>query len=155
MAPTQRVALPQPLAPSEAARIRRIFALHAKHDIPAAVAESEQVVDGLLLPDILADRYLIGGSRPLTVDLTAWLAQYRDLPDAPFIHALLATQSPHIAAALPVPRPMPSLPAATAGDDVEPFEKLFARNLSLDRTIHDAARVDPDRALALIDAREV
>ena len=57
MGGTLRVALPQPLAPSEAARIRRIFALQAKNDIPAALAECEQMSSTLLLPDILADRY--------------------------------------------------------------------------------------------------
>jgi soluble lytic murein transglycosylase len=147
---TQRVALPQPLAPSEAARIRRIFALQAKNDIPAALAEFEQVSDTMLLPDILADRYLAGGVRPNQADLTAWLAQYRDLPDAAAIHALLATQSPKIAAAMPMPAAIPSLPTAVSGDDVEPFERLFPRYLSLDRAVHEVARTSPDQALAII-----
>ena len=145
-----RVALPQPLAPSEAARIRRIFALQAKADIPAALAEIEQITDILLLPDILADRYLNGGNRPQVAELTAWLAQYRDLPDAKAIHALLATQAPKIAAAMPKPPAVPALPIATSGDDVEPFEKLFPRNASLDRVIHEVARTDPDRAALLV-----
>lgn len=147
---TQRVALPQPLAPSEAARIRRIFALQAKNDIPAALAEFEQVSDTMLLPDILADRYLAGGARPNQADLTAWLAQYRDLPDAAAIHALLATQSPKIAAAMPMPAAIPSLPTAVSGDDVEPFERLFPRYISLDRAVHEVARTSPDQALAII-----
>ena len=145
-----RVALPQPLAPSEAARIRRIFALQAKADIPAALAEAEQITDTLLLPDILADRYLAGGNRPQIAELTAWLAQHRDLPDAQAIHALLAERSPKIAAAMPRPMTVPALPIATSGDDVEPIEKLFPRNASLDRSIHEVARVDPDRAIYLI-----
>ena len=150
MGGSQRVALPQPLAPSEAARIRRIFALQEKNDIPAALAEFEQVNDTLLLPDILAHRYLAGGARPQQADLTAWLAQYRDLPDALAIHALLATQSPKIAAAMPMPIAMPTLPTATSGDDVEPFERLFPRYPSLDRAVHEVARTSPDRALAII-----
>ncbi len=147
---TLRVALPQPLSPSEAARIRRIFAQQAKGAIPAALADLEQVGDTLLLPDILADRYLNGVARPSQADLTAWLAQYRDLPDAAAIHALLATQAPKIAAAMPAPVPLPPLPTSTSGDDVEPFERLFPRYASLDRAVHDVARINPDRALAII-----
>ncbi len=150
MGGSQRVALPQPLAPSEAVRIRRIFALQAKNEIPAALAEFEQVSDTLLLPDILADRYLSGGGRPNQAELTAWLAQYRDLPDAPAIHALLATQAPKIAAAMPTPIAIPALPTAVSGDDVEPVERLFPRSAILDRTVHELARTNSDRALNLI-----
>lgn len=150
MGGSQRVALPQPLAPSEAARIRRIFALQAKNDIPAALAEFEQVSNTMLLPDILADRYLTGGVRPNEADLTAWLARYRDLPDATAIHALLATQAPRIAAAMPAPIATALLPTAVSGDDVEPFEKLFTRYVSLDRAVHEVAHTNPDRALAII-----
>ncbi len=60
---TPRVALPQPLAPSEAERIRRIFALQERRDIPAAIAECERLTDRTLLPHILAERYL-GGQGP-------------------------------------------------------------------------------------------
>lgn len=145
-----RVALPQPLAPSEATRIRRIFALQAKSDIPAALAECELVTGTLLLPDILADRYLNGGRRPPQAELTAWLAQYRDLPDAPAIHALLATQFPRVAAAMPMPPAIPALPSTTPGDDVEASEKLFQRNPVLDRAVRDLARTNPDRALTVV-----
>lgn len=147
---TQRVALPQPLAPSEAARIRRIFALQAKNDIPAALAETDQLASALLLPDILADRYLSARRPPEQVDLTAWLAQYRDLPDAPAIYALLAAQTPKVARAMPTPIAIPALPAAASGDDVEPFERLFPRIPGLDRMIHEVARTNKDRALDLI-----
>ncbi len=147
---SQRVALPQPLAPSEAARIRRVFALQAKNDIPAAIAEYEQVSDTLLLPDILADRYLSGGAHPGSSELTAWLAQFNDLPDAAAIHALLAKQAPKIAAAMPMPSGLPALPTVVSGDDVEPFERLFPRNPSLDRAVHEVARVNSDRALGMI-----
>jgi len=145
-----RVALPRPLAPSEAARIRRIFALQAKNDIPAALAECEQINDTLLLPDILADRYLNGGRHAPQAELTNWLAQHRDLPDAAAIHALLATQWPRVAAALPAPPTIAALPSTTPGDDVEPVEKLFPRNPVLDRAVHDLARVNADRALDVI-----
>ena len=148
---TLRVALPQPLSPSEAARIRRVFAQQAKNNIPAALADFEQVSDTLLLPDILADRYLSGNGRPTQTDLTAWLAQYRDLPDAAAIHALLMTQIPKVAAAMPAPIAIPSLPTATSGDDVEPFEKFFPRYMSLDRAVHEVARTSPERALNIVN----
>ena len=145
-----RVGLPQPLAPSEAARIRRIFALQAKNDIPAAIAECDQLRDALLLPQILADRYLGGANRAQPTELAAWLAKFSDLPDAPAIHALLAARSIKLAAAAPIPVVLPTLPAPIAGDDVEPIERLFPRNASLDRTVHEAARSNADRAIRLI-----
>src|SRR4029077_10136786 len=57
------VALPQPLPPSEAARIRRIFALQARGDIPAALRETTELDTSTPLGHamqgyILADRYL-------------------------------------------------------------------------------------------------
>ncbi|MDT7951188.1 MAG: lytic transglycosylase domain-containing protein [Acetobacteraceae bacterium] len=144
------MALPQPLPPSEAARIKRIFALQAKNEIPAALAELAQVSDTLLLPDILADRYLNGLARPRQADLTAWLAQFRDLPDAAAIHALLAKEAPSVAAAMPMPPAIPALPTVSAGDDVEPSERVFPRNALLDREVHEIARISSARALNLI-----
>ncbi len=145
-----RVALPQPIAPSEAERIRRIFALQAKTDIPAAIAETEQLTDTLLLPDILADRYLNGGKRVRTDDLVSWLASHRGLPDAPAIYSLLVGRAPGEAARLVAPAALPSLPQASNGDDVEPVERLFDRSPWLDRSVHDAARANAARALRLI-----
>ena len=144
------VALPRPLAPSEALRIKRIFALQAKNDIPAAIAESEQLTDPTLLPHILADRYLGGANRAEPAALISWLARYQHLPDAAAIHALLARQSPRLAAGLPAPVPPPPLPTPALGDDVDPIEQLLARNPALDRSVRDAARSNPDRALRLI-----
>ncbi len=145
-----RVALPQPISPSQAERIRRIFAFQAKNDIPAAIAEAEQLTETLLLPDILAHRYLAGGKRARTEDLASWLAQHSDLPDAALVYALLAKNAPAAAAGVAPPVPLPSLPQASAGDDVEPVERLFVRNAWLDRTVHDAARVNAARALRLV-----
>src|SRR4051812_37191158 len=88
------VGLPQPLPPSDAQRIRRIFAAQARNDIPAAVAECEGLSDTTLLGDILADRYLAGKGRAKAEQLNAWLEAYRELPDAPAIHAALLTTAP-------------------------------------------------------------
>ncbi|HYZ63526.1 MAG TPA: lytic transglycosylase domain-containing protein [Acetobacteraceae bacterium] len=144
------VALPQPLPPSEAGRIRRIFALQAKNDIPAAVAECQDLTDTTLLGDILADRYLGGPNRAQPAELQAWLALYADLPDAPGVRALLASQVPHGAALPALPEPLATLPPVTPGSEVEPVERLLQRNPALDRSVHEAARVNANGALRLI-----
>ena len=146
-----RVAMPQPLAPSEAARVRLVFALQAKGDIPAAIAETARLTDSLLLPHILADRYLGGADRAGPDELAAWLANYADLPDAPAIHALLLAQAPKEAAQMAAPAPLPTLPSPPApGGDVEPTERLMPRNPALDSSVREAARSDADRAIRLI-----
>ncbi|MBV8913019.1 MAG: lytic transglycosylase domain-containing protein, partial [Acetobacteraceae bacterium] len=141
--------MPQPLPPSEAQRIRRIFALQAKNDIPAAVAACQQLTDTSLLGEILADRYLGSPHRAAPDELRVWLAAYGDLPDAPAIHALLASVTPKAAALPPAPPPLPA-PPALSGEEVEPMTRLMPRNPRLDRTIHEAARSDANRALRLI-----
>lgn len=147
---TSRVALPRPLAPSEAERVRRIFFLQAKNDVPAAIAETEQLNDTTLLPHILADRYLGGSNRARAEDLSAWLANYADLPDAQAIYTLLATQFQKDGAKTPAPASVPALPAPALSDDVESTERLMPRNPVLDRSVREAARSDPNRALRLI-----
>ena len=128
------VALPRPLQPSEAERIRRIFTLQGKNDIPAAVAECTQLTDTSLLGDILADRYLGGIGRAKAADLKAWLAKYADLPDAVAIRNLLAVLSTkRNASSPPAPAPVvPALPPLMSGDEVEPVVRLMNRNPVLD-----------------------
>ena len=71
--------LPQPLPPSEAARLRRLFALQSRGDIAAAVrqslpfveaAEEDTLRDGLL-GHLLADRHLGPYTRTSVEDLQA------------------------------------------------------------------------------------
>jgi soluble lytic murein transglycosylase len=85
---TAEVALPQPLAPSEAVRIRQIFALQAKGDIADAARVTAQLHNYLLLGPILADRYLGGWMHPTATELTDWLGHYGDQPEARAIRAL-------------------------------------------------------------------
>ena len=82
------VAMPQPLSPGEAARVRHIFALQAGGAIQEAVRETALLDNKLLLGSILADRYLGEWGHPTATDLTDWLASYGDQPDAPAIRAL-------------------------------------------------------------------
>src|SRR5277367_2470290 len=54
------VGLPQPLSPSEAAQIRRIFSLQGAGSEGEAARETARVQNDLLLGAILADRYQRG-----------------------------------------------------------------------------------------------
>ena len=76
------IGFPQPLAPSEAARIRRIFALQRQGAIPAAIAETSRLRDDTLLGHILAERLLARPARASAPALSDWLGRYADLPDA-------------------------------------------------------------------------
>jgi hypothetical protein len=101
------VALPQPLAPSLAARIRRIFLLQSHGAIADAEHETAILDDTLLLGHLLADRYLGPHTKPTAAELQAWLQKYADLPDAPAIRALLIRRQP------PGAPPPPALAWAT------------------------------------------
>lgn len=144
------VALPQPLPPSEAARIRRIFAEQARGDIPAAIADTASLTDTTLLGHILADRYLGRCVRAGAEELQAWLARYADLPDAPAIRALLLTRRPSDAPLPPEPQGEPVLTGAVVdGPDV--VDRSIQRNPVLDRSVREPARAgQADRALRLI-----
>ena len=88
------VGLPQPLPPSEAARIRRIFALQRHGSAAAATAETGLLTDTSLLGHILADRLLSHPARAAAPALTDWLGRYADLPDACAIYTLLLKRLP-------------------------------------------------------------
>ncbi len=107
------VGLPQPLAPSEAALIRRIFALQRKAQLPAAIAQTARLSDTSLLGHILADRYLSHPARVSAPELSDWLGRYADLPDACAIYALLLKNLP--AGSKPPPAPA-CAPLASASD---------------------------------------
>jgi len=110
------IGLPQPLPPSEAARIRRIFALQRAGRVPAAVIETGRLTDQTLLGHILADRYLAKASRATAADLAGWLGRYADQPDACAIYALLLRKLP-ADAPKPAPPPSASLASAVPGAD--------------------------------------
>ena len=104
------VALPQPLAPSEAAKLRRIFALQARGDIPAALRETAWLdtaspLSEAMLGHILAQRYLGPYTRPSADQLRDWLDRFADLPDARAIHGLLVLRMPRGDKAPPLPKP--------------------------------------------------
>jgi len=123
------VGLPQPLAPSEAVRIRRIFALQASGAIAEARRETDRLEDSLLLGAILADRYLASAYRPAPTELTGWLARFGDQPDAPAIQALLERQAPELVAPT-TPAPAVDLPAGRGRRVAAPTQAhtLFVQN---------------------------
>jgi soluble lytic murein transglycosylase-like protein len=151
----QGVALPEPLSPSDAARVRRIFALQARGDIPAARRATAELDDKLLLGPILADRYLGRYHHARVSELSAWLDRYGSQPDAPAIHSLLVKRlgrgAPRPAAAAFAT--LPSLGAIGSEEDGSASEvpALF-RNAALERTVWLRAQAgDEQSTLRLID----
>ena len=142
------IALLQPLAPSEAARLRRLFALQARGDIAEAVRQSlawdaEDPVHEGLLGHLLADRHLGPHTRTAPADLQDWLARWSTLPDAPAIHALLKRRLP-ARAALPPPPLLPALSVAAEPvplpEESEPPGLTLPRLPETDATVREAAR---------------
>jgi soluble lytic murein transglycosylase len=133
------VALPRPLDPSDAARIRRIFAWQDSGNVPAAIRASAEIADPLLAGTILAARYLGRFHRSTTDELASWLEHYPDLPDGAAIHALLLRRLPSGASAPAAPR-LDMLPTAGV----------------VDLAVEDAARpeaADPGGSQAALAAR--
>jgi len=162
------VALPRPLDPVEAARIRRIFAAQHHGRLSIAWRESERLdtstpLGAAMLGHMLADRYLGRFYRPGAAELAGWLTRWSDLPDAPAIYALLRKRLPRRAAMPPPPpapaalpsaavaRPAVAPPVAPVAEAAEPEHLGFARNPLLDRTVHArAAAGHQESALRLI-----
>jgi soluble lytic murein transglycosylase len=148
------VAFPQPLRPSDAALMRRIFAFQDRGNVPEAIRSQRDLESPLLLGAALADRYLGRYHRSTADELADWLALYGDQPDAPAIHALLATRLPK-GASLPA-GPDITVPARSSEpdpmpEDIDPPRNDLARNPVLDRTVLDrASRGNTASALRLI-----
>jgi len=131
---------PQPLAPSDAARLRRIFEFQSRGENALATREIERLDDRRLVGHVLADRWLRGHEPPLP-EVVAWLTDHADHPDAPAVHAILVRRAPR-GMALP---PAPSAEALADGAEVvpeerEPAARSIARNATLDRAVRDRAR---------------
>ena len=166
-----RVSLPQPLSPADAARIRRIFAMQARHDFALAEAETGHLGDKLLLGTILGNRYLMPGYRTSIDELRTWLASYGDQPDAVAVRALLVRKLPRgsavpalpafmTEAARPPAHPLPEDvdapdPAVRRSPGIAAAEQarmLFARNRDAEALARAGAafrRLPPRRAVGL------
>jgi soluble lytic murein transglycosylase len=148
------VALPHPLAPSEAIRVRRVFALQERGNLAEAMRETALLSDTTLLGDILAQRYLGRFHRSSVAELTDWMARFSDRPDAAAIRDLLIRRDPKSAASVPAPRlsllaneglsdPVP--------EDADPPDRRILRNPVLDRSVAERAREgNTDAALRLV-----
>ena len=147
---------PQPLAPSDAARLRRIFDLQARGEITAASREVERLDDRRLLGHILADRWL-RGHEPTAAEMMGWLTEHGDHPDAAAIHDLLVRRAPPGTALPPAPV-QDSLPDNTdvVPEERDPLSRPVTRNAALDRAVRDRARDgNPGGALAAITRARV
>ncbi|GBQ25075.1 lytic murein transglycosylase [Gluconacetobacter sacchari DSM 12717] len=138
------VGLVRPLAPDDAARVRRIFSLQHAGSFDAAIRETAALRDDTLLGDILADRYLNPGYHPAPGQLRLWLHSYATLADAPAIHGLLAGLSPRGAALPPIPATTALAPGVGAApvrlpEEDDPASRAFTRNPLLDRTVRERA----------------
>ena len=147
-------ALPEPLAPSEAARIRQILRMQARGDIAGAtretrLIETETMLGHAMLGYVLADRHLGPHTRAGVEDLSSWLQRWPDLPDAIPVHALLMTRLPRgvpppdrpSATMLPTPvaagTDMPRMPVP---EETGTLQSGLSRNPALDRDVAEAAR---------------
>nr|MCV4208749.1 lytic transglycosylase domain-containing protein [Roseomonas sp. SXEYE001] len=147
--------LPQPLAPSDAARLRRIFELQARGDMAQAMREAERLDDRRLIGHVLADRWRQDGIEPTVPELQAWLSAHADHPDAARLHAMLAARLPHDANPPPLPGPEAVGETPQPGQEIPPEEREpptaarpLTRNPTLDRTVREmAGRSDPKDAL--------
>ncbi len=151
-APAGGVDLPQPLAPSDAALLRRVFDLQARGDFEQAASLLPSLNDALLIGHVMAQRYLQSGPATPASDLAEWLARYADHPDAPAIHAMLLARLPSGMAA-PAPPTVAPLPADAAAppEEAEPAAMRLVRNPLLDRTVRERAHAgNADSALHLL-----
>jgi soluble lytic murein transglycosylase len=118
------VAMPKPLSPSDAAAVRNIFALQQRNRIPEAIRATNDLANPLLKGSVLADRFLKRAYRSSSAELTEWLSQYAEQPEAANVHALLLAKlpkgaagpdKPDVASLSPVTRPPPAPLVPDAG----------------------------------------
>jgi soluble lytic murein transglycosylase-like protein len=145
--------LPQVLAPSDAARLARIFELQTRGDVVSATREAERLDDRRLMGHVLADRWLRpGGPEPSLAELSAWLADYSDHPEVVQLHAMLRRRLPQGAPQPPAP-PDNALPAdaETVPEESDPNSRTVQRDPRLDRVVRArAGEGDVDGALLAI-----
>ncbi|WP_237182919.1 lytic transglycosylase domain-containing protein [Roseomonas marmotae] len=145
--------LPQVLAPSDAARLARIFEAQARGDLTTAIREAERLDDRRLTGHILADRWMRPGApEPSLPELHAWMAEYSDHPQATRVHEMLRRRLPQGAPQPPAP-PDDSLAAdtETVPEERDPPSRTVQRDSRLDRLVRSrASDGDVDGALSAI-----
>ena len=151
------VALPQPLSPSDAARVRRILADQAHRRMADAEYQTGLLDNTLLLGPILADRYLALFYHATAAELEAWLANYGNQPDAAAIRNLLIQRLPAGSPASP-PIDTPYLAPSIVTEPVPQLDDGTPPGISrLPWLDHEVARLVGNRefaaALRLITGR--
>src|SRR5262245_41013022 len=86
--------LPTRLTNADAALYRTIFSLQERADWATADQEIKKLKDRVLLGHVLAQRYLHPQYRSAYPELSAWLSQYADHPDAPTIYKMAGRKAP-------------------------------------------------------------
>ena len=115
---SRQIVLPTVLSPADAATYRRIFALQEDGNWAAADQEIRNLKDRVLLGHVLAQRYLHPRYRTPPAELTSWLAQYADHPDAGALYRLAGRRAPKSAK---IHRPVgESVGGLWAADDLGP-----------------------------------
>ena len=148
------VPLPTPLAPSEAAQVRRVYDLQKAGAYTLAARESALLGNNLLLGHLRADRLLRQGRRAPVGDLKAWLAAYADHPEAPAVYALLLRAAPKgqsIPAAPQVPMLAPELPGSATPEEIDQLSSGITRSPALEAELLTCVRRgNPHAAEALL-----
>jgi soluble lytic murein transglycosylase-like protein len=110
--------LPNILATADAERYRLIFLLQSTAQWPAADREIAGLQARLLMGRVLAQRYLQPQYKVSYDELSQWLGQYGDEPDAKAIYDLALKRQPPKTAAPPKPNSL-ALVTATTADEVD------------------------------------
>ncbi len=161
LSPAHRVALPEPLTPSQAALLRAILTTQERGEAARAAAldpglDTSTPLGQAMLGHVLANRYLGPGTHPGAKTLEAWLARWPTLAEAPQIHALLLQRLPPGARPPPAPA-LPTLaPPPPPADAPNPDLALgpgLRRNWALDQRVLAAAHGRTAYAAATLIAR--
>ena len=161
LSPAHRVALPEPLTPSQAALLRAILTTQERGEAARAAAldpglDTSTPLGQAMLGHVLANRYLGPGTHPGAKTLEAWLARWPTLAEAPQIHALLLQRLPP-GAKPPPPPALPTLaPPPPPADAPNPDLALgpgLRRNWVLDQQVLAAAHGRTPYAAATLIAR--
>ncbi|WP_236656181.1 lytic transglycosylase domain-containing protein [Acidiphilium sp. C61] len=145
------VVLARPLAPSDVALYRRIFADQAAGRMAEAAALIQRLGDKVLMGQVLAQRYLGPHHHSTPPELEAWLRKYGGQPGTGRIRSLLASRLPR-GATIPAADvrylPEPGLAASGAATPPQGGRHLPARLADLVRRLSSAGQTS--RAIDLI-----
>jgi len=111
----QEGVLPNILTPKDISLYQTIFSAQKNNDITAADTAIARLDNKLLLGHVLAERYLNRNYHATAQQLTSWLNEYNDHPQASDIYAYALARTPSLKQEVPLIRKQPSLEGY--GDD--------------------------------------